>query len=261
MPPIFIIGDLHGHYDVLIRLLRDAGLIRSNLVWCGADATVCFVGDYVNRGEKGITVMDYIISLELQVQHLEGGGKIIPLLGNHEVVLLAAQRSGDRLDPNMGKSFYDVWRELGAEGDLREMTPEHIAWLTHLPAMVLLRNRLILHADATFYLRYGTSIEAVNQRFETLMRSYDPLVFSNWLRDFAEHLAFWGENGTANAREFLRVFGGTQIIHGHTTIQTMTGQSPEYILSPLVYAENLCINVDGAVGDGGKGFVYRLPDN
>ena len=27
MQPLFVVGDVHGHRDVLVRLLRDAGLV------------------------------------------------------------------------------------------------------------------------------------------------------------------------------------------------------------------------------------------
>jgi hypothetical protein len=39
----------------------------------------------------------------------------------------------------------------------------------------------------------------------------------------------------------------------------MTGEPPELIRAPLIYADGLCINVDGGIYRGGMGFIYKLP--
>ena len=46
MTPIYAIGDIHGHLDKLDEAL---GRIHAD---GGADATVVFVGDYVDRGAE-----------------------------------------------------------------------------------------------------------------------------------------------------------------------------------------------------------------
>ena len=55
MTPIYAIGDIHGHLDkldeALERILNDGG----------ADATVVFVGDYVDRGAQSQSVIQRII--------------------------------------------------------------------------------------------------------------------------------------------------------------------------------------------------------
>ncbi|MFN8451436.1 MAG: hypothetical protein U0521_23335 [Anaerolineae bacterium] len=67
------------------------------------------------------------------------------------------------------------------------------------------------------------------------------------LRDFAERMAFSVQNPSAmsNVIEFLTTFGGRQIVHGHTPIQYVADAvSPQ---APLLYADDLCINVDGGI--------------
>ena len=88
--PTFIIGDIHGHCDKLAGLLRDAGLVDADLAWSGGDARLFLLGDYVDRGPDGIGVIDLLMGLG--VEAAAAGGQVEALLGNHDVMLLAAHR-------------------------------------------------------------------------------------------------------------------------------------------------------------------------
>lgn len=257
MKPTFVIGDIHGHYSVLVELLHfDAQVIQRDLTWSGGDATVCLIGDYVDRGSDGIKTIDFLISLQIQAEMR--GGQVIALNGNHEHVLLSAHRFGDRPTNGPAGTFKGDWlHNGGVQTDLDQLTPEHIAWITHLPSMLLLRDRLIVHGDAMLYTRYGQTIDGVNRAIEVVMSGYDPEAWERLLEDFNEHRAFWREPHLA--KEFLTLYGGTQIIHGHTPISGMTDQLPESVTKPLIYADGLCINVDGGIYRGGPGFVYEIP--
>ena len=50
------------------------------------------------------------------------------------------------------------------------------------------------------------------------------------------------------------------MIHGHTPIPYATDSSPEEVTSPWVYANEMCINVDGGIYLGSPGFIYELKD-
>jgi hypothetical protein len=252
----YILSDIHGYYSHLISLLLQAKLIDHRLTWLGVNSTLCLAGDFVNRGPESITVIDFLISLQIQAELL--GGRVIVLLGNHEAVLVAAHRFRERINRRINTSFLQTWRDQGESDTIDYLTPEHIAWMTHLPAMVLLEDRLIIHADAPFYLDYGDNIDAVNARFEALMRSYDPDEWADWLADFAEHRIFMGANGMNYIQQFLAKFGGKQIIHGHTAITSAFKLLPAAVNQPKVYASGLAMNVDCGITHGGEGFIYRL---
>ena len=56
------------------------------------------------------------------------------------------------------------WQESGGqEADLERITPDHVRWLSSLPAMAREGDHLLAHADALLYTRYGQSIAQVNQ--------------------------------------------------------------------------------------------------
>lgn len=74
---LFAIGDIHGCFDSFRELVEDKIKIsnRDKLV---------LLGDYIDRGKQSKEVIDYIIEL------LQKGFDIIPLIGNHESMLLDA---------------------------------------------------------------------------------------------------------------------------------------------------------------------------
>lgn len=258
--PAYIIGDIHGHLNRLIQLLHTAGLINNQQAWCGGDATLCCVGDYVNHGKNGIGVLELLMALQPQIEN--AGGRMIALMGNHDAILLAAYHLRDHINPYLNRSFVEAWRSVGAPDDLAQLTAQHVAWLSQCEAMVLLGNRLILHADAPFYRHYGDNVEAVNARFATILQSHNVQIWADWLRDFSVHHAFYQAGGTALAQQFLHQFGGNQLIHGHSTIKTTLGL-PDAIAStaPLVYADGLVLNVDGGDASGAPGFIYCIRDD
>jgi hypothetical protein len=257
-PPVYIIGDVHGQLNPLVKLLRQAHLIEEHLSWRGGNAIVWFIGDLVDRGPDSVAVLDLVMHLQGQAAHAQG--QVASLLGNHELLLLAAYRFGRR-STGLGSTFLARWKyNGGVRKDLSRLTPQHIDWLTHLPAMAAVANHLLIHADAPFYLRYGRSIEEVNTTISTLLKQNDILAWEELLEEFARRGTFAsGEDGEALARRFLKTYGGEQLVHGHTPISSLIRRSPKTITTAWTYATGHCVNVDGGMYLGGPGFLYQLP--
>ncbi len=76
-PSIYAIGDIHGHLDLLERLLEklQPDLARDRLV---------FMGDYIDRGLHPKGVVDYVLRLQRQAPP----DHVICLKGNHEAMFL-----------------------------------------------------------------------------------------------------------------------------------------------------------------------------
>jgi hypothetical protein len=257
--PIYIIGDIHGQYQKLTALLGAAGLVGPDLRWSGGDAQLWFMGDFFDRGPAGIATVDLV--MRLQREAAAAGGRVASLLGNHEPLLLAAHRFGER-PTAWGGTFISDWRRNGGvEQDLAGLTPRHIMWLSYLPALALVGDRLLAHADSPLYSSYGGTIDEVNQRVQALLLGDDAAAWDRLLEQFSDRMAFADRDpdGAARAAQFLRDFGGRQLVHGHTPISYFTHQPAEEIAGPLLYAGGLCVDVDGGMYMGGPGFVYRLP--
>lgn len=243
-----VIGDVHGEYDKLCRLLRGARLVDGGLRWSGGESRLTLVGDFFDRGPDGIGVVELV--MRLQGEAAAAGGAVHALLGNHDALLLSAHR--------FGGYFLLSWRrEGGQDSDIERLSPAHSEWLTALPAMAVHGGRLYVHADAEFYMRYGGTVDKVNARIRRLLRSDDQEAWDRLLDDFAERRAFDGPGGSAASARFLARYGGRQLIHGHTPIEKVTGTPSARITEAYTYADGLCVNVDGGMVRGGPGFVYE----
>lgn len=257
--PIYVIGDIHGHYEKLVHLLYQSNLIDNSLNWSGGDSTLLCIGDYVDRGPQGIECIDLIMHLQTSAQ--ENGGEVVALLGNHEVLLLGAYLFAGDLsydDPNV---FMQVWRKNGGlERDLRSLTVEHAKWISELPAMVLLGDRLCFHADDMFYITYGDTIEEINESFQEVMECDIQRIWLRLINEFAGRYAFSKDmdEGKVKVQSLLELYGGTSLIHGHTPISHVVDIASHNIVGPLVYANSLCMNVDGGLGHDGQGFIYQF---
>jgi Calcineurin-like phosphoesterase. len=74
---LFAIGDIHGCFYQFRELVEERIRIRK-------DDKVVLAGDFIDRGTRSKEVLDYIIELQ------NNGFDIIPLIGNHESMLLDA---------------------------------------------------------------------------------------------------------------------------------------------------------------------------
>ena len=75
MNNIFAIGDIHGCLEKLQQLIQNINADPKN-------DTIVFIGDYIDRGNAGRAVVDYVIKLKAEYDH------VVCLLGNHEYMFL-----------------------------------------------------------------------------------------------------------------------------------------------------------------------------
>jgi calcineurin-like phosphoesterase family protein len=83
---VVAIGDVHGDFTDFDAILRQTGLIDNKSSWAGGGTVLVQVGDMVDRGPKSRKCLDLLMALERQAQRQKG--KVVPLLGNHEVMAM-----------------------------------------------------------------------------------------------------------------------------------------------------------------------------
>ena len=83
---VIAIGDVHGAYDSLLRILGAAGLVDAVGHWVGGDATLVQTGDLIDRGADDREVLELMMRLEKEARR--AGGRVVALLGNHEAMNL-----------------------------------------------------------------------------------------------------------------------------------------------------------------------------
>ncbi len=102
---LFVVGDVHGKYDELSELFRNAGLIDEDDRWTGGRKWIVLLGDLLDRGPDVHKILWFLYELERDAAR--HGGRVQVLLGNHEIMamtddpryvspkeLLVAQRHG-----------------------------------------------------------------------------------------------------------------------------------------------------------------------
>ncbi len=78
------LGDIHGDLDNLRLVLRTAGLLDAQDHWTGGRTTLVQTGDRIDRGPDSRRIMD--LFMKLQDDAAASKGRVICLLGNHEVM-------------------------------------------------------------------------------------------------------------------------------------------------------------------------------
>lgn len=121
MKRILIVGDVHGCFDELRRLIDRAKVAEGD--------EVTLVGDLVNKGPESVGVVRFC---------RENG--IAAVLGNHDDYLLrciAARRRGE------GKEFSESIRKIA-----KKISDEDAAWLRALPLWVRIpgQRAVVVHA-------------------------------------------------------------------------------------------------------------------
>lgn len=251
-------GDIHGHLDVLVRRLHYAGLVTADAHWMGGEAQLWFMGDFTDRGPDGVGVIDFV--MRLQADAARRGGRVGALLGNHDVGLLTAKLFPNAPSGGPAGRFYRDWHEYGGiESDVTRLETRHVDWLCNMPAIALVGDRLLMHADAMYYLFYGETLDAVNGATADLLHSTDTDRWDELLAFSGQRLAFDDRKagGVMRASQMLATFGGKQIIHGHTPIPLLSGEPIDRVTRAFTYCVGLAVDVDGGIYKGGAGFVYE----
>lgn len=84
---IVSVPDLHGDYERAVQILVAAGLVsEGTLRWSGGNATLIQTGDIVDRGDDAKKI--YELFARLSSEAGASGGRVVNLLGNHELMNL-----------------------------------------------------------------------------------------------------------------------------------------------------------------------------
>jgi serine/threonine protein phosphatase 1 len=131
------IGDIHGCADALTALV---GAIRP-----GPEDTVVLMGDYIDRGPDSRRVLDQLVALEKQCW-------LVPLLGDHEEMLLDALRETSAIKRWLSCGGVETlrsygWSRGGARRPLADWFPEfHRAFLAGCQPYHETDTHLFVHA-------------------------------------------------------------------------------------------------------------------
>lgn len=126
-----VVGDVHGQYDALMRLLEAIAPTE--------DDTLCLVGDLIDRGPKSAQVVDFVRNSPYEC-----------LMGNHEKMLLDICSS-----PEAQQAMLQGWLFSGGQMTLVSyqeyygepgVPQDHLDWMRDRPLYLDWGDYWIVHA-------------------------------------------------------------------------------------------------------------------
>ena len=159
---IAALSDIHGQYDLAIEILKNNGIINSNLDWNFGKGHLVIVGDVFDRGPKINEMLWLLYKLEIQAK--EKGGRLHFLLGNHEYMVL-------HKDLRYVHDRYKIATKLlGLEYDELYSNQTIIGrWLRSKSTIIKINNSIFVHGGVSeeFIAENGIDLSKTNQ----IMRS------------------------------------------------------------------------------------------
>lgn len=170
---VVAVGDIHGDFDGFTKILRHAGLLDEDNHWAGGDTLFVQTGDFTDRGPKVRQVMDLLMRLEEQAP--ASGGRVVVLLGNHEVMnvigdlrYVSAEDYAGFADGRSERRRRDAYRSHAGLARRRgQEPPSEAQWMAeHPPGFVEQRQAFARRG------RYGRWLRAKPVAFE-----HDGIIF------------------------------------------------------------------------------------
>ena len=160
---MFIISDIHGFYDEMIKVLEEAGYDENN-----SEHKLICLGDLTDRGSQSLAVYEYL-------KRLSDEDKAIILAGNHTLFYVSFLEGSsyspfNYLHNGLNETIADFWHrtapfeswcmlegncEMNQENyakwvdicreDINEEYPELLPWLKSLPKYFETKNYIMVH--------------------------------------------------------------------------------------------------------------------
>jgi hypothetical protein len=253
---LIAIGDLHGDLAITLTSLRLAKVIPDNIYpynvnqisWCGGDTWVIQLGDQIDRcrpdnwsknciedlndvtEDEGNNMMIIQIFQKLDVMAKEKGGRVLGMLGNHELMnvdrdfrYVSPQEFLEFVPPNeRNKKYTDDGYPYGYYHRLKVFErggniAKHYA--IQKKSITLIGKNLFVHGGVSHKLMSKYSIHELNQIVQKwLLKQGDERqdkIFDEVFRDDDDMSPFWcrlyseddgyGENTERGYNELLRI--------------------------------------------------------
>jgi hypothetical protein len=161
---IVAIGDVHGAAAEFTAILQKAGLVNQARRWTGGSTVFVQTGDITDRGTGMRDALDLLMALEREASR--AGGRVHPLLGNHEVMNMLGQ---------LRDATPEIFATFGGEAEMRAAfgpKGRYGRWLRERQAIATVDGTLFMHAGidpaAT-----RESIDELNRRVRRDIEAWD----------------------------------------------------------------------------------------
>ncbi|MCE2507501.1 MAG: metallophosphoesterase [Nitrosopumilaceae archaeon] len=222
---IFALGDVHGEYSGLLKLLQNNKIIDRELNWIFGTGHLVFCGDVFDRGASVTECLWLIYKLDQQA--IRQGGRVHYVLGNHEVMILNGDiryihkkyRNNQRISYINYSSLFNKSSILGK-------------WIRQQNSVVKINDNIFVHGglspeilknEASIdsinlclnnYLKDGT----INELTMTLLSSKGPL----WYRGYLQENKDYTKVQEKEIDLLLEKYKVDRIIFAHTQVEHIT---------------------------------------
>jgi arylsulfatase A-like enzyme len=224
---VYAIGDVHGDYQTLAKILAAAKLIESatasppDIRWTGGKSVLVCTGDMIDKYNHSLDVIAAFRALQPQAQR--DGGRVIVTMGNHEAEFLAGKFGKKRNRLVDGVSLASELRSAGIDYSEVAVGRDRAGigqFLRELPIAARVNDFFFCHAGNTHGLSLG-------QLDANLMHDIDRDGFAapilsdpDSLLEARMHPTPWWENGRSAdpdqaLRKNLQSLGVRHLVFGH----------------------------------------------
>ncbi len=226
--PILVIGDVHGKFQPLSKVLINNQVIDDSLNWKWGKGHLVFLGDVFDRGYEVSQVLWLIYRLERQAK--KAGGDVHLLLGNHEVMSML----GDHKYLNIRYRFLMNYFFVNYAGLYTDHTMiGH--WLRSKNTVARFDNLLFSHAGiSNQVMNKELSIDSMNIVIRDFLNLYSEPGFGEneqlllladgpmWFRGYARELANGKAVSQAHVDSVLNYYNADYQIIGHSPVKEIT---------------------------------------
>lgn len=155
---VVAIGDIHGDFEQYLTVLKDSGLIDTQLNWSGGETHLVQMGDLPDRGPDSLKIMRHMKKLQRQARRKKG--YVHALIGNHEI--------------------------MNVDGDLRYVHPGEFTALASRKSARLQKNYI------TEMIEY---LDEENPAAANVGEARRPALEKRYPLGFVEHRLLWAPEG------------------------------------------------------------------
>jgi hypothetical protein len=215
---IVVIGDIHADYEILLAVLKKAGLINDKLEWIGGKTYLVMIGDLVDgkaridnwNGDSDIKVINFLSKL-IKLAKRKGGDVII-LLGNHEFMNIRG---------NFTYSGSNGIKQMGGElKRLKYFNNQFLSFANKCFLAVNIGGWIFCHAGIVPEISKKYSIPKLNAMLHKFLSNQMNLHEDSVFFDIIS-----GENGILTTREF-----GTNNINCKRLISTLENLNANHMV-------------------------------
>lgn len=247
---IAAVSDIHGQYDLLLKLLKAHKVIGQDGNWAFGEGHLVVLGDIFDRGDQVTELLWFVHKLEQQAE--KAGGKVHYLLGNHEIMAM----QGDLRYVN--KKYRYTMARMGMPYDQLFGENTYLGrWLRSKPVAISINKTAFVHAGfSEFLLQQGLTYGNMNKAFREKIIGHpedsimaDPtlnLLYGEygpvWYRGyFEDEFAQW------QAQAILDKIRARHIVVGHTSFQEIVS-----------LFHNRIIGIDSSIKNGENGEILLI---